>query len=81
MIKTILTLLIINLVFVLVCLGLGVYEAFIINLWFGVILIISLITALTMLIVFVLKFFNLIVEWVKKTIDKLPKWLRKLLKL
>lgn len=81
MIKTILTLLIINLVLVLVCLGLGVYEAFIINLWFGVILIISLIVALAMLTVFILKFFNLIVEWAKKTINKLPKWLRKLLKL
>lgn len=81
MIKTILALFIISLALVIVCVGLGIYEAFIINIWFGVTLIISLIVTIAILILFVLKFFNLCIDWVNKTINKLPKWLRKLLKL
>lgn len=81
MIKTILALFVTSLALVLVCVGLGIYEAFIINIWFGVTLIISLIVTIAILILFILKFFNLCIDWVNKTIDKLPKWLIKLLKL
>ena len=79
MIKSIFWVAITTLVLILLCIGLGIYEAFILNLWFGVVLSSCLVIMMTVLVLLVIKFVNDIRQWFISVVNKLPKWLRKLL--
>lgn len=66
-------------ILVLFCIGLGVYEAFLIHLWFGISLTIALLVMITFLILLIIKLVNDIRQWLISIVNKLPKWLKKLL--
>lgn len=79
MIKSIFWVAITTLVLILLCIGLGIYESFILNLWFGIILSSCLVIMMTVLVLLIIKFVNDIRQWLISVVNKLPKWLRKLL--
>lgn len=79
MLKSIFWIAVITAILLILTLGLGICEAFLLNIWFGMVLSILLIAMISALVVLIIKFIDQIRNWIESIVQKLPKWLKKLL--